>query len=117
MFSGYLKSFFSCLDYSLQAVLKICTAILQLLEISGGWQQTESRLLIGATRRRMARVASGLHHRNGHPSVPHPLKGECCQLGADPSPLIIWIDGNHVDFSHAMGPMELHRDKADGYTG
>jgi hypothetical protein len=61
----------------------------------------------------MTRVTARLHHRDPHPRLAQPARGELGEGGADAPALIIGIDGQHRDLSDLPFVVELRGDGGD----
>jgi hypothetical protein len=91
--------------------------LLQILEVSSDRQEDVACLLVRAPRRGVSGISSRLDHRYLHPGVPEPVERELDQGGSDAAALVVGVDGQHGDLTHAaLGMMKLDRHEADGGT-
>src|SRR5829696_535361 len=88
---------------------------LQVLEVSGYRQKSVAGLLVYTARRGVPGVPSGLDHRHLHPGVFKPAEREPGQGGSDATALVVGVDGQHGDLTHAdLGMVKLDGHEADG---
>src|SRR5918997_4702030 len=87
---------------------------LQALEVPGYRQKGVADLLVYTARRGVSGVPSGLDHRHLHPGVFEPVEREPGQGGPDAAALVVRVDGQHGDLTHAaLGIVELDGHEAD----
>lgn len=91
-----------------------CRILLQLLEVPGYRQVAVAGFLVRAACRGMSGIPSRLDHCYCHPGVLDPRECELGQGGTDADALVVWVNGQHVDFTHAALGMKLYRHEPDG---
>src|SRR5829696_3977949 len=88
---------------------------LQVLEVPGYRQKGVAGLLVYTARRGVPGVPSGLDHRHLHPGVFKPVEREPGQGGSDAVALVVGVDGQHGNLTHAaLGMVKLDGHEADG---
>ena len=91
--------------------------LLQILEVSSAREWDVACFFVRAARCGVSRLSSRLDHRCLPPSVPEPVERELGQCGSDAAALVVWVDGQHGDLTHAaLGTMDLDLHEADGGT-
>ena len=91
--------------------------LLQVFEVSSDRKENVACHFVGAARRGLSGVSSRLDHRYLHPGIREPVEGELAQGGSDAAALMVGVDGQHVDLTHAaLRIIDLDRHEADGGT-
>src|SRR5215203_4016218 len=88
---------------------------LQVLEVPGYQQKSVADLLVYTARWGVPGVPSSLDRRHLHPGVFEPVEREPGQGGPYAAALVVGVDGQHGDLTHAaLGMVELDGHEADG---
>jgi hypothetical protein len=91
--------------------------LLQILEVSSARQWDVACLFVRAARRGVSGISSRLDHRYLHPGIREPVERERGQGGSDAAALVVGVDGQYGDLTHAaLGIIDLDRHEADGGT-
>ena len=91
--------------------------LLPIFEVSSNRQEDVACLFVGAPRRGVSGISSRLDHCYLHPGVPETVERELAQGGSDAAALVVGVDGQHGDLTHAaLGITGLDRHEADGGT-
>ena len=91
--------------------------LLQIFEVSSDRQENVACLLVRAPRRGVSAISSRLDHRYLHPGFFEPVEREFGQGGPDAAALVVGVDGQHGNLTHAaLGITDLDRHEADGGT-
>ena len=91
--------------------------LLPIFEVSSNRQEDVACPFVGAARRGVSWLSSLLAHCYLHPGVPEPVERELAQGGSDAAALVVGVDGQHGDLTHAaLGITGLDRHEADGGT-
>lgn len=64
----------------------------------------------------MSRIIPGLHHGDGHPGRTHPVQREINKTLPDASALVIRMDGENVNLSHAVFRVKPDADPSPYHT-
>jgi hypothetical protein len=91
--------------------------LLQIFEVSSDRKEDVACPFVRAPRRGVSWLSSLLDHCYLHPGFPEPVERELAQGGSDAAALVVGVDGQHVDLTHAaLGIIDLDRHEADGGT-
>jgi hypothetical protein len=91
--------------------------LLQTFEVSSDRKEDVACPFVRAPRRGVSWLSSLLDHCYLHPSVPEPVERERAQGGSDAAALVVGVDGQYGDLTHAaLGIIDLDRHEADGGT-
>src|ERR687898_1244780 len=88
--------------------------LLQIFEVSSDRKEDVACPFVRAARRGVSWLSSLLDHCYLHPGVPEPVARELAQGGSDAAALVVGVDGQHGDLTHAaLRIKDLNRHEAD----